>query len=37
MTLHVALRHETRSRYDRPVRLGPQTIGLGPCRTAGPP
>src|SRR5262245_42493388 len=28
MTIHVALTHETRYRYDRPVQLGPQTIRL---------
>ena len=31
MTIHVALTHETRYRYDRAVQLGPQTIRLRPA------
>src|SRR5262249_49696552 len=31
MTIHVALTHETRYRYDRRVSLGPQTIRLRPA------
>ena len=31
MSIHVALNHVTRYRYERPVALGPQVVRLRPC------
>ena len=31
MSIHVALNHITRYRYDRAVALGPQIVRLRPC------
>src|SRR5258708_12668587 len=37
MTIHVALNHVTRYRYDRPVMLSPQVVGLRPALHSSTP